>query len=134
MRAGPSVTQSSSGYSGQDLWSRLNKSFGNKAKSGYGGNKFAVCIGEYGSSFSLAQDLQLHTDLVAYMHGKDGLASGHTPIVSWIFWAWNPSSSDTGGLVAQDWLTINWNKVDKLTGSSPSANDGLNLKPWFYGP
>ena len=120
-------------YQGTALWSRLNQSFGNKALAGYGGNRFAICLGEYGSSFSLQADLDLHTSLVAYMHGLDSYSSGHTPVVSWIFWAWNPTSSDTGGLVASDWLTINFNKVDKLVGSSPSATDGMNLKPWYYG-
>ena len=57
----------------------------------------------------------------------------HTKVVSWIFWAWNPSSQDTGGIVSPagkgapyPWLTVQWLKIDKLV--------MLGLKPWFYGP
>lgn len=76
----------------------------------------------------MQQDLDLHTDMTAYLHNIGASATGdHNPITSWIFWSWNPSSSDTGGLVGTDWLTVQWNKVDKLV-------TGLNLKPWYYGP
>ncbi|KAL3148715.1 hypothetical protein ABBQ38_014128 [Trebouxia sp. C0009 RCD-2024] len=116
---GPSVTMVTSRISGAGLWNRMTVSFGSKTVTGYcsGGN----------SLWSLV-------NLVAYMHNQGAAAGGHTNINSWIFWAWNPSSSDTGGLVASNWLNIQWNKVDKLVGSNPSAPDGMNLKPWFYGP
>lgn len=136
---GPSVTNVYTRISGTDLWSRLTQSFGSKTTTGFCWKgvckQFAVALGEYGSSFGNAGDLQLHTDLVAYMQNQGGAAGGHTNINSWIFWAWNPSSSDTGGIVAKsDWLTVQWNKIDKLVGSNPNAVDGMNLKPWFYGP
>ena len=133
---GPSVTGVHTRISGSDLWDRLTVSFGSKTTTGYcynGCKRFPVVIGEYGSSFKNQGDLQLHTDLAAYMHNQGSAASGHTNINSWIFWAWNPSSSDTGGIVASNWLDIQWNKIDKLVGSNPSATDGFNLKPWFYG-
>lgn len=124
--------------SGPELWNRMTLSFGSKTTTGYcsGGTckRFPVVLGEYGTSFKNDLDLQLHRDLVAYMHNQGDAGQGHTSINSWIFWAWNPSSSDTGGLVASNWLDIQWNKVDYLTGSNPSSNDGLNLKAWFYGP
>ena len=31
--------------------------------------------------------------------------------MSWTFWSWNPNSSDTGGILADDWRTINENKM-----------------------
>lgn len=66
--------------------------------------------------------------MTAYLHNTGESATGdHNAVVSWIFWSWNPSSSDTGGLVGTNWLSVQWNKVDKLV-------DGLNLKPWYYGP
>ena len=135
---GPSVTLVTTRISGDDLWNRMTLSFGSKTTTGFcsGGTckQFPVVLGEYGTSFKNDLDLQLHKDLVAYMHNQGASAGGHTNINSWIFWAWNPSSSDTGGLVAGNWLDIQWNKVDYLTGSNPSSPDGLNLKPWFYGP
>ena len=140
---GPSVTMVTTRISGADLWNRLTLSFGSKTTIGFcsggrstctDGKQFPVVLGEYGSSFKNDMDLQLHKDLVAYMHNQGASAGGHTNINSWIFWAWNPSSSDTGGLVAANWRDIQWNKLDYLTGSNPSLADGLNLKPWFYGP
>ncbi len=33
---------------------------------------------------------------------------------SWSFWCWNPNSGDTGGILADDWSSINQWKMDKL--------------------
>ncbi len=135
---GPSVTGTTANIVGTGLWNRLTISFGGKTLAGYCFqgvcNRFTVMLGEYGSTFTQQNDVALHTDLVAYMQNQGGAAGGHTNMVSWIFWAWNPSSSDTGGIVATDWLTVQWLKIDKLVGSNPNAVDGLNLKPWYYGP
>lgn len=130
---GPSVTMMTSSYSGQDLWQRLNLSFGQKSLQGYYygtyRHQFAVVLGEYGSKFEIQQDLDLHVDLSAYMHGceSDESQMQHAPVDNWIYWCWNPSSADTGGLVDNDWSTILWNKVDKLI-------DDFDLQPWFFGP
>jgi len=35
--------------------------------------------------------------------------------VSWTFWSWNPNSGDTGGILANDWRTVNQNKMAYLT-------------------
>ena len=135
---GPSVTQTTTNIQGTGLWNRLTVSFGGKSLGGYCYqgvcNRFTVVLGEYGSTFTQQLDVALHIDLVAYMQNQGSAAGGHTNMPSWIFWAWNPSSSDTGGIVGTDWLTIQWLKIDKLTGSNPSGVDGLNLKPWYYGP
>ncbi|DBA92448.1 TPA: hypothetical protein ACH3X1_002682 [Trebouxia sp. C0004] len=135
---GPSVTQTTANIQGTGLWNRLTVSFGGKSLGGYCYqgvcNRFTVVLGEYGSTFTQQNDVALHIDLVAYMQNQGSAAGGHTNMPSWIFWAWNPSSSDTGGVVGADWLSIQWLKIDKLTGSSPNGVDGLNLKPWYYGP
>ena len=34
---------------------------------------------------------------------------------SWTFWSWNPNSGDTGGILANDWTTVNQNKLAYLT-------------------
>ena len=31
--------------------------------------------------------------------------------MSWTFWSWNPNSTDTGGILADDWNTVNENKL-----------------------
>jgi aryl-phospho-beta-D-glucosidase BglC (GH1 family) len=33
---------------------------------------------------------------------------------SWTYWAWNPNSGDTGGILTDDWNTVHTWKVDKL--------------------
>jgi len=33
---------------------------------------------------------------------------------SWSYWCWNPNSGDTGGILANDWSSINQWKMDKL--------------------
>ncbi|MFM9124567.1 MAG: cellulase family glycosylhydrolase, partial [Actinomycetota bacterium] len=34
--------------------------------------------------------------------------------ISWTFWAWNPNSGDTGGVLQDDWQTVNAGKMDLL--------------------
>ncbi len=33
---------------------------------------------------------------------------------NWTFWSWNPDSSDTGGILQDDWLTVNQQKQNAL--------------------
>jgi hypothetical protein len=35
--------------------------------------------------------------------------------MSWTFWAWNPNSGETGGVLQDDWQTINQSKMNALT-------------------
>lgn len=35
--------------------------------------------------------------------------------ISWTFWAWNPNSSDTGGVLTDDWTTVHPDKMALLT-------------------
>lgn len=39
-------------------------------------------------------------------------------------WAYNANSGDTGGLVADDWVTLNWEKLQWL-------QDTLGLQSWY---
>ncbi|MCW2642423.1 MAG: glycoside hydrolase family protein [Dactylosporangium sp.] len=34
--------------------------------------------------------------------------------ISYTYWAWNPNSGDTGGIVGEDWTTVNKDKMDLL--------------------
>ena len=38
-----------------------------------------------------------------------------------IYWAWNPDSSDTDGMLEADWTTINQRELDVIMGRQPSA-------------
>ena len=45
--------------------------------------------------------------------------------------AWNAETAITGGLVADDLLSIVWNKIAALTGGSQEWPIGLGLRPWY---
>jgi hypothetical protein len=70
-----------------------------------------VLIGEFGTKLDDRSDTQWLQTLTSYMRptGQYGADS-----MSWTFWAWNPTSSDTGGLLQDDWQTVNRTKDDLL--------------------
>ncbi|MCJ8312481.1 MAG: PKD domain-containing protein [Pseudomonadales bacterium] len=46
---------------------------------------------------------------------------------SWTFWAWNPNSGDTGGILENDWSAVNTWKIDYLNGThSLKGGPGIN--------
>ncbi len=123
----PSVTGANSDYTGSGLYARLNESFGYLTKTGYCKTtckKFPVAIGEFGSRFETTQDIQSMQDIAKYLNNtSDAADQNHQPIGNWFYWSWNPNSSDTGGLVGDNWLDIQWKKIDYLV--------TLGLKPWY---
>ena len=78
--------------------------------------KFPILIGEFGSKLEAAKDLESLGDLATYL--KDGN-------MGWFWWSWNANSGDTGGLVSDDWLRIQWKKIDYLR--------TIGLYPWAAG-
>ena len=83
-----------------DLW---DQTWGYIPKQGLG----AVFIGEFGighrDSFQ-GRELQWIQTLMAYM----GRSS------SWTYWSLNPNSGDTGGILQDDWVSIQQWKLDLL--------------------
>jgi len=69
-----------------------------------------VFVGEFGWR-SMGQDAEgmWQRTLVAFMH-RQGM--------SYAYWTWNPDSEDTGGILQEDWTTINQSKVCSLLGVS----------------
>ena len=64
-----------------------------------------VLVGEFGaSSVSKVEGTWLRS-LMSFLkaHG-----------FSYTYWAWNPNSADTGGLLLQDWMTVDQQKLDIL--------------------
>jgi endoglucanase len=58
-----------------------------------------VLIGEFGSTLQDPKDSQWMKALVQYMGtGANGM--------SFTYWSWNPDSGDTGGIVGDDWVTV----------------------------
>lgn len=78
-----------------------------------------VLLGEFGSKLATAADEAWYAKLVDYLRGDldgDGtvdLPRGHQGI-SWTYWSWNPNSGDTGGILADDWTTVNTAKLTPL--------------------
>lgn len=83
-------------YDGFDQWNRW---FGYLQK--YYDN--LICIGEMGG-WNAGNDNVWHQNLLQYLQA--------TNITNFYYWALNPDSKDTGGLLSQDWTTIDQSKVD----------------------
>lgn len=62
-----------------------------------------VWIGEFGSKLQTTSDQKWMTTLVSYIVANR---------LSFAYWCWNPDSGDTGGILADDWTTVNQNKQD----------------------
>jgi len=56
-----------------------------------------VLVGEFGSTLADPRDTKWLTTLVDYMK---------TNGMSFTYWSWNPDSGDTGGIVKDDWVTV----------------------------
>jgi endoglucanase len=67
-----------------------------------------VWVGEFGTTLQSTIDQQWLAALVKY------LGSG-TDSYQWTFWCWNPDSGDTGGILEDDWLTVDTAKDGYLT-------------------
>lgn len=58
-----------------------------------------VLVGEFGTKLATTSDQQWLTALANYLgSGVDG--------IHWTYWSWNPNSGDTGGILKDDWQTI----------------------------
>jgi endoglucanase len=66
-----------------------------------------VWVGEFGTKLQTQEDKQWFSSLVNYL----GMgASGF----NWTFWCLNPDSTDTGGILQDDWQTVNTDKQNEL--------------------
>ncbi|MCJ8313963.1 MAG: cellulase family glycosylhydrolase [Pseudomonadales bacterium] len=67
-------------------------------------------VGEFGIKYDMpgtASNIWFDSFLTYMCERKEGY--------SWTFWAWNPNSGDTGGILGNDWEEVNSWKVDKLS-------------------
>ena len=69
-------------------------------------NTAPVWIGEFGSTLNDAQDGQWLSALMNYI-STNGL--------QWTFWCLNPNSGDTGGILLDDWTSVNTTKQAYLS-------------------
>ncbi|KAK9833284.1 hypothetical protein WJX81_003097 [Elliptochloris bilobata] len=95
---------------------------------------YAGILDEFGSTFEDQKELDCWRGIVDYMNNAPGPARDgwHGNITSWFYWSWNPDSIGTGGMVDPiNWRTIEWLKMDAMTGGTPRFRAGLRLKPWY---
>jgi endoglucanase len=64
-----------------------------------------VLIGEFGTKYVTTRDQQWLLALKPYIQQNQ---------MNWTFWSLNPDSGDTGGLLLDDWLTVNQTKQELL--------------------
>lgn len=126
---GPSVSHRKDFYKGPEWMESLDKSFGYLGKEGYCYNGkchvFPIAVGEFGSKFENPEDLAHLADLAAYMNAQGaGNTGGHKPVGNYFYWCYNANSGDTGGLVDDSWMNLQWVKLRYLS-------DNLGLTPWY---
>ena len=77
---------------------------------------FPIAVGEFGGKFDSSdpyhqQDVATLVNLATYL---TRLGTGKPASPSWFYWDWNPNSGNTGGILKDDWSTIDCNKVNYL--------------------
>jgi len=89
----------------------------------YEENIAPVLIGEFGTKFVTDSDKVWLDMLTNYMDGdfnlngsNGGLPAGNKGL-SFTFWCLNPNSGDTGGILNDDWTTVNAAKLAAIKGS-----------------
>ncbi|UXX94838.1 cellulase family glycosylhydrolase [Streptomyces sp. AD2-2] len=80
-----------------------------------------VWVGEFGTTLASTVDQKWLTALVSYLrptstYGADSF--------SWTFWSWNPDSGDTGGILKDDWQTVDTVKDGYLASIKAPAFPG----------
>ena len=80
-----------------------------------------VWLGEFGTTLQSTTDQTWLRTLVQYLrptstYGADSF--------SWTFWSWNPDSGDTGGILNDDWTTVNTTKDGYLASIKAPAFAG----------
>ncbi|MFM9034023.1 MAG: cellulase family glycosylhydrolase [Mycobacterium sp.] len=97
----------------------------------YENNIAPVYIGEFGTKLTDPKDAVWFEAITSYISG-DLDNNGTTDIpaanqdISWTFWSWNPNSGDTGGILADDWTTVNQTKMTYLAPIQYSAGNGTS--------
>jgi len=99
----------------QNLPSKFDQMWGYIYKEGIA----PLYIGEFGSALVDPKDAPWLETLTSYMSGdfdNDGSKdiSSDSKGISWSYWSWNPNSGDTGGILGNDWNSVNQNKLNYL--------------------
>ncbi|RLS26123.1 MAG: hypothetical protein DWH74_00215 [Planctomycetota bacterium] len=81
-----------------------------------------LLLGEFGSKLLTTSDQQWMDKLTDYIDGDlnlDGVKDliGNQKGMSWTYWSLNPNSGDTGGILNDDWTTVNSLRMSYIQGS-----------------
>ena len=69
----------------------------------------AVCAGEFGGKYRRgSKDANWQDAFVSYMNQRRGMS------YRWFYWQFNPNSGDTGGVLGEDWQSLNSRKLSLL--------------------
>lgn len=111
---GPTISRDNISYKGPILIQKLNETFGYLGTKGYCHpqtkvcHKFPIILGEFGSFFKDPRDIEYYNTVAAWFQK-------HFPKqTSWLFWCYNANSADTGGIVKDDWVTLDMFKLQWL--------------------
>lgn len=88
---------------------------------------FPIAVGEFGGKFDpndpfYSEDRATLINLANFI---TRLGAGKSVPQSWFYWSWNPNSGNTGGILKDDWSTVDCNKVNYLKqylALKPAAN------------
>ena len=97
-------------------------------------NTAPLLLGEFGSKLQTPVDRQWLDKLTDYidgdfdLNGTNDLTAGNQGI-SWTFWSFNPNSGDTGGILRDDWTTVDQTKLGYLRASMAPLIGGGGIRP-----
>ncbi|SIO34822.1 Aryl-phospho-beta-D-glucosidase BglC, GH1 family [Singulisphaera sp. GP187] len=81
----------------------------------YQDNIAPVWLGEFGSKLQTTSDQQWYQQITSYLGNTTSSPSvAGQRGMSWTWWSWNPNSTDTGGILQDDWKTASQSKVQGL--------------------
>ncbi|WP_376966412.1 carbohydrate-binding domain-containing protein [Azospirillum sp. A26] len=94
----------------------------------YKNNIAPILVGEFGGQMTSAAEQTWASTLIKYMNGdwnldgKSDLAAGQQGM-NWTYWAWTPESGDVGGLLENDYKTVDPTKMNIIK-AGLAANSG----------
>ena len=76
---------------------------------GHMASRNAMCPGEFGGKYRPGtKDVQWQDAFINYMTQRGGMAT------CWFYWQFNPNSEDTGGILTEDWQSVDRRKLALL--------------------
>lgn len=115
----PNSVYAQTWFSGDNFGAALPSVFENAWGYIYADDIAPIYLGEFGTKLTDPKDIIWYEAITSYLsgdfdnNGTIDIAAGDEGI-SWTYWSWNPNSGDTGGILGDDWRTVNQNKVTYL--------------------